>query len=114
MLTRRPHYKLGDPVYGQDVVAFLTHVDNTARSNMSARNARKEARGLHVPVCPANGCTAENGACRSLIFLAHKLHDCVDVACVAVQQRSVAKGRRRGMPAYSLSMRVVCNMEWHA
>ena len=32
MLTRRPHYNLGDPVYGQDVVAFLTHVDSTARS----------------------------------------------------------------------------------
>lgn len=114
MLTRRPTYTLGDPVYGQDVVAFLTHVDRSARTHMLARNARHEARGGHVPDCPANGCTAENGARRGLRFLALKLHDNIAVTGVAVNRRAKNKGRRRGKPAASLSMRVTCNMEWHA
>jgi hypothetical protein len=114
MRQRQPNYVLGQHVYGHDVTAFLAHCDSAARTKQSANIARRVARGDPVPDCPAAGSTAETGVHRGLRFLALTLHDAIDVTCIAVSRRKKKGGRRRGKPAASLSMRVVCNMEWHA
>ena len=109
---RRPAFAPGQQVYGHDVAAFLEAVDSKARADALARARRREARGLpEARSADAMGCTARKGASRALRFLAHSLFEPICVDAIAVKRGDKARGRRRGKPAASLSMRMTCNLE---
>ena len=109
---RRSGFALGQQVHGHDVLAFLNGVESKARADAQARARRREARGLPAGrSADAMGCTARTGASRALRFLAHKLFEPICVDAVAVKRGDKARGRRRGKPAASLSMRMTCNLE---